>query len=68
MQHQKRGKNTVKLHTVEVTGSNPVPPTSKINNLEPVEAGSFFCFLGIFYDIRPQITAKDLIVLCRNKN
>jgi hypothetical protein len=24
--------------------------------------------LGIFYDIRPQITAKDLIVLCRNKN
>ncbi len=31
MQHQKRGKNTVKwlkqIHTVEVTGSNPVPPT-----------------------------------------
>jgi hypothetical protein len=33
MQQQKTGDNTVKplkqIHTVEVTGSNPVPPTSK---------------------------------------
>lgn len=37
MQHQIRGKNTVKplkqIHTVEVTGSNPVPPTNNIKGL-----------------------------------
>jgi hypothetical protein len=37
IEHQKRGKNTVKslkhIHTVEVTGSNPVPPTRKFRGL-----------------------------------
>jgi hypothetical protein len=37
MQYQKTGKNTVKplkqIHTVEVTGSNPVPPTNNIKGL-----------------------------------
>jgi hypothetical protein len=37
IQHQKKGKNTVKslkhIHTVEVTGSNPVPPTNNSRGL-----------------------------------
>ena len=37
MQHQKTGKNSVKplkqIHTVEVTGSNPVPPTTNDKGL-----------------------------------
>jgi hypothetical protein len=49
-------------HTVEVTGSNPVPPTSKFQGLRTLTVTPF-SFLLPYCDrfLRPLISLKDLL-------